>query len=255
MVSDNIQVKNAVILASGYGKRMRQNNHFPSKPMTLVNQKPLISYIIDMLIAAEIEKIYIVYHSVTADVLKLLAYSDRYMRYLEFIEEDVQKGTLLTFSRIKKILSPPFLMVFEDIMANKVDFINMLNVGKSYIASDADLIIQTVSTPSLLSEKAFLTENGRIVRYQKNGIIGEIGCGQKQKYGGMVYLWLSSPFSIIDGYLANQNYKFSAFLENYILSHTVYEMPISDMWDIDTSDSVLLTEEILKKRGSERWLY
>ena len=73
-----IQVKKAVILASGYGNRMRKTSPFPSKPMMPIHKKPLISYIIDLLISGGIEKIYIVYHAVTADVLKLLEYSDSY---------------------------------------------------------------------------------------------------------------------------------------------------------------------------------
>lgn len=31
-------------------------------------------------------------------------YSASYEKYLEFIEEDVQKGTLLSFSRVKEVL-------------------------------------------------------------------------------------------------------------------------------------------------------
>ena len=244
-----IQVKKAVILASGYGKRMRKTDPFPSKPMTPINNKPLISYIIDLLIAGGIEKIYIVYHYVTSDVLKLFDYSEDYKKYLEFIEEDVQKGTLLTFSRVKKILTPPFLMVFEDLMAYKKDFVHMLNFGKQYTANEVDLVIQTVRSPSILSEKAFLTENGRIVGYQKNGILEHVAYAQEKKYGGMVYLWLSNPFSIVDSHIAKSSYKFSAFLEKYIPGHRVFEMPIQDMWDVDTPEVVLLTEELLKKRG------
>lgn len=248
-MAHDIQVRNAVILASGYGRRMRQKEHFPSKLMTMVNKKPLISYGIDVLINEGIEKIYIVYHSATADVLKLLDYFNNYAKYLEFIEVDVQKGSLLTFSRVKDFLAPPFIMMFGDIIVDKNEFVNMLHTGKKYIASDADLVIQTVNTPSILSEKAFLTENGRIIKYRKNGIVDEIKCGQSKKYGGMVYLWLSDPFRISDNYLLNQNYKFSAFLEDYILDHTVYEMPVNDMWDVDTPEVLKLTEELLKKRG------
>lgn len=245
------QVDKAVILASGYGKRMQKTSPFPSKPMTLINQKPLISYAIDLMIAGGIKKIYIVYHSVTADVLKLLQYSDYYTNYLEFIEEDVQKGTLLTFSRVKDILIPPFFMAFEDIIASKTDFIHMLNLGKKYVANGADLVIQTVRSPSIPSEKAFLTENGRIIGYQKNGIIGRTTCAQEKKYGGMVYLWIKNPFPIIDRFLSEYDYKFSAFLEQYILKleHLVFEMPIQDMWDVDTPETVVLSEKLLKKRG------
>lgn len=249
-MTHNLQVRNAVILASGYGRRMKRKERFPSKPMTPINKKPLISYVIDMLIEGGIEKIYIVHHSVTADVLKLLDYSSSYVKYLEFIEEDVQKGTLLTFSRVKDYISPPFLMVFEDIIADKSDFVNMLDFGKRYIAKDADLIIQTVCAPSILSEKAFLIEQGRVIKYQKNGIVDEASTAQRKKYGGMVYLWLSNPFLLMDRYISEQNYKFSAFLEKYIQNHTVYEMPINDMWDIDTPEAALLTEELLEKRGN-----
>ena len=245
----SIKLNKAVILASGYGKRMRKAACFPSKPMTPIDEKPLIAYTIDLLIAGGIKKIYIVYHSVTADVLKLLDYSDSYVEYLEFIEEDVQKGTLLSFSRVEEILTPPFLLAFEDVIACKRDFVDMLNFGKRYIPSEADLVIQTVSAPSILSEPAFLTENGRIVEYQKNGIADDANCIQEKKYGGMIYLWLSNPFPIIDEHLLKRNYKFSVFLEEYISEHAVFEMPINDMWDVDTPEVALLTEELLKKRG------
>lgn len=245
----NIQVKKAVILASGYGRRMRPKALFPSKPMRRIENKPLISYVIDLLIYSGIEKIYIVYHSVTSDVLDLLKYSVAYAEYLEFIEEEEQKGTLLSFSRIKDMLSPPFLMVFEDIIADRKDFIDMLNIGYKYIAGKADLVIQTVRSPSLISEQAFLVENGRIIRYQKNGIIGAVNSLQEKKYGGMVYLWLREPFSLIEPYFVKQNYKLSAFLEEYIPKHVVFEMPINDMWDVDTPETADLTKELLKKRG------
>ena len=65
------QVKKAVILASGYGRRMRQKEPFPSKPLRLIGHKPLISYVIELLIYGGVEKIYIVYHSVTSDVLDI----------------------------------------------------------------------------------------------------------------------------------------------------------------------------------------
>ncbi len=120
-------------------------------------------------------------------------------------------------------------MAFEDVIDAKSNFKNILCIGKEYIASDADLVVQTVCTPSILSEKAFLMEKERIVEYHKNGIAGEIENNQQKKYGGMVYLWLSNPFGIIDQYLSDHNYKFSSFWENYVLSHTVYEMSINEM--------------------------
>ena len=134
-------------------------------------------------------------------------------------------------------------------MANKDDFNRMLSAGSKYLSSGADVIIQTVQKPSVLSETAFLTEEGRIVRYQKEGITGEIKGNQGKKYGGMVYLWLSNPFPVLEQYLDKQIYKFSVFLENYISNHLAYEMPINDMWDIDTPEAALLTEELLKRRG------
>lgn len=245
----NNEVKKAVILASGYGRRMRSKGRFPSKPMRLIGGKPLISYVIDLLIYSGITKIYIVYHSVTADVLDLLKHSAAYKEYLEFIEEEEQKGTLLSFSRAKDRLSPPFLMVFEDIIADKRDFMEMLSIGRKYVAGSADLVVQTVFSPSLVSEQAFLTEEGRVVRYQKNGIVGAVSSVQEKKYGGMVYLWLSNPFPLMEPYLTDQNYRFSAFLEDYIPKHLVLEMPINDMWDVDTPEAVAQTEEMLKKQG------
>lgn len=240
---------NAIILASGYGKRMKRAEGSPSKPMTLINHKPLISYSIDLMIWSGIQKIYIVYQSATSDVLRLLDYSSDYSHYLEFVEEPAPKGSLLTFSRIKDHVSLPFLMSFGDVIASKYDFIDMLNIGKQYHSNQADLVVQTVCSPSLLSERAFLTETRRVSRYQKNGILDVINPYQERKYGGMIYLWLSDPFPLIDEYLKEQKYRLSVFLEQYIPSHRVFEMPIHDMWDVDTPEAVTLTKEILRKRG------
>ena len=60
---------------------------------------------------------------------------------------------------------------------------------------------------------------------------------------------LSNPFLDIDKYLRKKCYKFSIFLEKYVSEHVVFEMPIQDMWDVDTPETVLITEELLKKRG------
>lgn len=243
------RLRNAVILASGYGRRMRRIKGSPSKPMMLIGHKPLISYIIDLLIGSGIEKIYIVHHSVTSDVRNLLTYSAHYAGYLEFIEEEEQKGTLLSFSRVKHMVSPPFLLAFEDIMADQKDFRDMLNIGRKYIGTDRDLVVQTVRRPSILSEQAFLVEKDRILRYEKNGIIGEIDGIQEKKYGGMISLWLSSPFPLMDSYLLEQNYRFSSFMEDYVPAHIVSEMPIHDMWDIDTPEAAAMTKELLERRG------
>jgi NDP-sugar pyrophosphorylase family protein len=243
------RLREAVILASGYGRRMRRTKDSPSKPMIPIGDKPLISYIIDLLIGSGIEKIYVVHHSVTSDVRDLLTYHAHYTNYLEFIEEKEQKGTLLSFSRVKHMVSPPFLLAFEDIIADQDDFRDMLNIGLQSIGTDTDLVIQTVRQPSLLSERAFLTKEGQIVRYEKNGITGEISGIQEKKYGGMISLWLASPFPLMDSYLSMKNYRLSSFLEEYIPTHTVSEMPIHDMWDIDTPEAAAMTKELLKRRG------
>lgn len=88
----------------------------------------------------------------------------------------------------------------------------MLNIGKKYIGWKADLVIQTVNSPSLLSERAFLTdENNKVIKYQKNGITGEQTGNGSVCYGGMVCLWLSNPFSFVDMYLSHQIFKLSIF--------------------------------------------
>lgn len=158
-------------------------------------------------------------------------------------------------SRIKEIIQFPFLTVFEDIIAYKNDFVDMLQIGREYIGSNADLVIQTVRSPSLISEKAFLVEHGKVIRYQKNGITEKVNNTQEIKYGGMVYLWLSNPFPLVDKYLLCENYKLSSFLEHYISTHLAVEMPVKDMWDVDTPEAVSLTREILEKRREWEWQY
>lgn len=248
MVDKHIALDKAVILASGYGKRMGKKNNDCSKPMTLVHGKPLISYSIDMLIACGIKEIYVVYHNVTSDVIRLLDLDSRYSGYLKFIQEDQQGGTLLTFSRVKDILSPPFLMTFEDIIAKTDDFVDMMNTGKKILSKrlDVDLVLQTVEKPTIETERCLIIEDGYILDYYKNGVNDDdVKSNQVVKCGGMVFLWMSDPFPLIGQFIDLGNYKLSSFLKYYIEHHKVMEMSIQDMWDIDTVISLELSEEII----------
>jgi len=242
----DIKINDAVILAGGKGSRLQNGINGCSKPMTPILGKRLITFVIDSLLECGINNIYIVYHSSTADVLTLSTYNDIYFKKLKFIKASEQKGILSAVYCAKNFVDVPFIMTFADIIVQKNDFRQMLFNGLNNVNKHPDLLIQSVRNPSMPIEKVLLIRDGTIIKCDKSGLIGQESGNCKVKSGGMVYLWLKNPFSLIETSLAEGNYKFKQFIQPFIQKHIVLEMPINDMWDIDTHEDVLQTEKILR---------
>jgi len=242
----NTLVKDAVILASGKGSRLRNKVNNCSKPMIPILGKPLIAYMIDSLLDSGINNIFITFHSSTVDVLNLKTYNEIYSNSLKFIEISEQNGGLSAFYYARDLVDVPFIMTISDIIVQKKDFRQMLFNALDLKSENPDLLIQTVDNPSIPFEKNLLIKDKTIIKWEKTGITDPKLKDYKVKSGGMVYLWFKNPFSLIKSFLSNKNYNFSHFLQQFIQKHNVLEMPINDLWDIDLPEDITQTENILK---------
>jgi dTDP-glucose pyrophosphorylase len=241
---NNAKLKNALILAAGKGLRM-QNKFSCSKPMTPILGKPLVTFAIDSLIHCGIENISIVYNSSTSDVLELTKNNKKYFETINFIEDKEQRGVLSSINCANKI-GLPFVMADADSIAQKADFWEMLNYGLELKKENPDLIIQTANNPSVVAERPLTVNNGRIINWNVNAK------GYKTKAGGHIYIWYKTPFPLIYKLISDGIYDISVFLQCFIKKHKVLEMPIKDMWDVDTPEAVIQTENILRNSTSFR---
>jgi len=138
-------------------------------------------------------------------------------------------------------------MTLADIIVQKNDFRHMVFDGLNSIDKRPYLLIQSVSNPSIPNENRLLIRDRTIISCEKSCIVKPESESYKVKSGGMVYLWLKNPFSLIEVLLSNKIYNFKHFIQPIIQKHIVLEMPIYDMWDVDTQEDVLQTEKILMR--------
>jgi NDP-sugar pyrophosphorylase family protein len=237
-------IKDAVILAGGKAKRLQGVNENCSKAMMQIAGRPLITYSLDAMLESGIKNINVIYHENSKDILKLSKFSSEYKKALSFIKGEEQKGAINAFAYAKEHVEAPFVMSFGDIMVKKQHFIEMLNSRFALKDIVPDLLIQTVQNSSIPFERNLLLQGNKITKWDKDGVVNEDG--KIVKSGGLIYLWNKMPFDEMQGFI-NNNDRFSLFMKKFIAENNVYEMPIKDIWDIDTPEDVKRSEEILAK--------
>lgn len=228
-----------MILAAGSGSRMTHPDSTVSKPMTKVLGKPLIAYAIDAMLYCEIEKIAIIYSSASEDILSL---KDSYQENkFMFIKQDNVNGSLSSLFYSRNFVQCPFIMMDADIIIDGFKLKKMLYQFKYH---SENMVITAVNNPSFEDKKVLLVNSNHLVGFSKKGYQKEIGTYER-KQGGMVYLWFHSPFDLIEEYIRNGCNKLSVFLEKYTRQYNVGVMHIEDLWDVDSPEDVLMSENIL----------
>ncbi|MDR3587614.1 MAG: NTP transferase domain-containing protein [Desulfosporosinus sp.] len=238
-ILEKLGVKSGLILAAGLGSRMTFS---VSKPMTKVLGKPLIIYAIDAMLHCEIEKIFIVYSNVSEDILLL---KDSYKRNVVFIKQDNVKGSLSSFLCSKDFISCPFILMDADII---IDCLQMQRMLEKFNYGGENMIITAVENPSFEDKKVLLINNNQLIGFCKSGY-QEIIEGDQIVQGGMVYLWFRSPFDMLEEFMQNGCNKLSVFLEEYVKRFKVGVMYIEDLWDVDTPEDILISEDILLRKS------
>jgi choline kinase len=244
-----MEIFTGVILAAGQGRRLRKNGQICSKPMTVIADKPLITYSIDAMIHSGVKKIIVVYQQASKDVLTLNGYEN----ILTFVEDTDPQGKLKTLIRAKDYVnSLPLIVSYGDIVVDKEDFSEMLEKGLAYEKQGADLVIQTVDNPSIVPsddepwDKSILIEDGKIVEWVRGGAkFNPEYPNRLIKQGGMIYLWFKNPFDDAESYIEDGHSSYAGFMHYYVKEHGIYPMNIADIWDIDKAENIEQSNKIL----------
>lgn len=126
----------AMVMAGGFGTRLRPLTDSVPKPMLPVHGKPLLERIVVQLRDVGIRKIYITTHYLAQQIVDHFQDGSRFGVSIEFVHEDVPMGTggaIGLLSRIEK----PLLLVNGDILT-QTNFLAMWEFHKTH---DTDMTV------------------------------------------------------------------------------------------------------------------
>lgn len=225
-------IEQALILAAGKGSRLKSKI---SKALVQVRGKPLICNIIDNMIFAGIQTIYIVKYQDDDFSLVEEYYRDTEINII-FIQDKERKGSLWSFHQGEKYIASPFICTDCDLILDKKDFCSMLKHGQKKIYEEGyDGAVARVTMPSHEDVNMLLIDSDRAVGLNKEG-------GKEATRGGYIYIWnFNNIFKDTEFFLDKRIYSFSKYV-NFILSkYKIAIMDVKDLWDIDTYDDVSFT--------------
>ena len=106
-------MKQAIILAGGYGSRLGEITKKTPKPALMVKGKPLICHVVDYLASYGLKEIYIKLFYKASQIEKVIG-----EREVDFIWEKVLSGTAGFLKKHEDILDDNFLVVNGDTITN-----------------------------------------------------------------------------------------------------------------------------------------
>ncbi|MFX1538122.1 MAG: sugar phosphate nucleotidyltransferase [Promethearchaeota archaeon] len=107
-----VQQRIAVILAGGYPDSLRTVETADFRPLLPINDKTLVEYIIDKIIAAGFQKIIIIgSSSLIKAIYSAIAPNKVILEFLEFVEETKPLGTAKTLELARSLIKNDFLVV------------------------------------------------------------------------------------------------------------------------------------------------
>lgn len=233
----------AVILAAGKGVRMNGNNDVGfSKAIEKVLGKPLVSFIIDALIEIGIKRIVVIKRVNDSQIENIAQYYRNEDLEFTFINDDICRGSLDSFYFAKNNAEIPFLLTDCDIICNKINFKNMIDsVPLQEHLNDAFGMVAVVDNPISISERMLLLTDDRAVAFNKSGATDAV-CG------GMIYIFYKNPFDFCKELINQQISSYATFFNKLVSRENIYAMHTIDMWDVDTTEDIKLTEKMLLEK-------
>ncbi len=199
-------------------------------------------------------------------------------------EEDLRKLHVQNAKRII-ILGDDKTEAHDNLNMKCLEKVAMIRNKSSKERIDCDVLFSNLSTYKILQEisidenlckKIYFRPFNFIEDNEQQGMLSSINCANgtialpflmvdadiinwdmkakscETKAGGHIYLWYKTPFPLIRKLVSNGIQDYSVFLQSFIKKHKVLEMPIKDMWDVDTPEAVKQTENILRSRANLR---
>jgi dTDP-glucose pyrophosphorylase len=122
----------AVIMAGGYGSRLRPLTDDVPKPMLRIGEKPLLEHMVTQLRAAGIKSLSVTTHYKKELIIDHFKGGDDFGVAISYVEEDAPLGTAGALSLLKRP-NGPLLVINGDILT-RVDFGAMLSFHREHHA-------------------------------------------------------------------------------------------------------------------------
>ena len=222
-------INTAVITAGGEGKRMKESGINTPKPLVVVNEKPLICYIIDSLIANNIENIIIIepWNRTLRQKLKLY-YPNKNIIFVSALRG---KKMFYNLMLVRKYIQNRFILSDADIVITPDTLKKFLDNDKECFGT-----IATVKNPTIQNNHYLLIKDGKIKEFNKNG-------SKNGYHGGYLYTFDPEFINFVEEAILNNDLSFSNLITNLSKKYNIVPNFIDNIWDVDCYDDIKLSQK------------
>lgn len=177
----SLNVKSAIILAAGFGKRMRHLTHEVPKPLINFKGKPLIQYSIDFLESLNVQEIVINVHYKSDQIKEFV----RSLNNSKIKISDESSEILDTGGGVKKAMGlingTESIVINSDVLWNEEQASSLKEMDSMFVQNSCDSLLclsPLKNTKGYKGEGDFVfLNNNKIRRYQNNDQSPFVYCG------------------------------------------------------------------------------
>ena len=177
----SLNVKSAIILAAGFGKRMRHLTHEVPKPLINFKGKPLIQYSIDFLESLNVQEIVINVHYKSDQIKEFV----RSLNNSKIKISDESSEILDTGGGVKKAMGlingTKSIVINSDVLWNEEQASSLKEMDSMFVQNSCDSLLclsPLKNTKGYKGEGDFVfLNNNKIRRYQNNDQSPFVYCG------------------------------------------------------------------------------
>lgn len=232
------ETKQAVILASGEGVKMRPFTYEVPKPLIPVNDKPLLEYGITLLRNHGIKNIFITVSHLARKIEDHLQNGSQYGVNITYVHETKPTGTGGALRATRKYLGgAPFIVLYSDVLLD-LDLNEFLQAHQNIKAAIGTLALTSVADPSAYG--AVKLRGSRIVEFSEKPVIS--GDVSRLVFAGCAAFNFSvfNFFTKKRGYLSLEQDIFPQLIDQGRL----YGYPFEGRWfDVSTPE---IYEQVIK---------
>lgn len=133
-----------VIMAGGFGKRMKNKTHYTPKPMITLYGKPILEHIINNLKKAGLANIVIATHYLEHKIINYFGNGKKFGVKIDYIKEKKPLGTAGSLYKLNLKKNLPILVTNGDVISN-INFNELLNFHKKNKA-DATMAVREIKS-------------------------------------------------------------------------------------------------------------
>lgn len=131
----------AVIMAGGFGNRLRPLTQQTPKPMLPVNGLPILEINIRRLVSFGVDDIHIAVNYLKDQIMDYFGDGSKFGCSIQYLHEDEPRGTIGALSQLKNSVSHPDILLFNADLLSNIDLAEMYQF---YQEASADFCMGTI---------------------------------------------------------------------------------------------------------------